>query len=93
MLSMLLRQFRLLQHIKIMQYEKRSSAEIRSALGIPPFAVDQYVRQAAGYTNGQIKRAVNICFDAEFSVKSGKLNQDGVLETVMLKLLFLREKH
>ena len=92
MLSMLLRQFRLLQHIKIMQYEKRSPAEIRSALGVPPFAADQYIRQAAGYTNGQVKSAVNICFDTEFAVKSGKLNQEGALETVMLKLLNLRTK-
>ena len=92
MLSMLLRQFRLLQHIKIMQYEKRSAADIRSALGVPPFAVDQYVRQASGWTNGQVKSAVNICFDAEYGVKSGRLNQEGTLEAVMLKLLNLRDK-
>ena len=91
MLSMLLRQFRLLQHIKIMQYEKRSAADIRSALGVPPFAVDQYVRQAAGWSNGQVKKAVNLCFDTEYGVKSGRLNQEGALEAVMLKLLSLRE--
>ena len=90
MLSMLLRQFRLLQHIKIMQYEKRSVPEIRSALGIPPFAVDQYLRQAADWTNGQVKKAVNICFDTEYGVKSGNFNQNGALEAVMLKLLNLR---
>ncbi len=90
MLSMLLRQFRLIQHIKIMQYEKRSREDIRSALGVPPFAVDQYVRQAGMYTNGQAKKAVRICFDTEYAVKSGRLNQDGALEAVMLKLLNLR---
>lgn len=90
MLSMLLRQFRLLQHIRIMQYEKCSRDAIRSALGVPPFAVDQYVRQAAMYTNAQIKKAVAICFDAEYAVKSGQMNQEGSLESVMLKLLNLR---
>ena len=90
MLSMLLRQFRLLQHIKIMQYEKRSSAEIRSALGVPAFAVDQYLRQAAGWSNGQVKKAVNICFDTEYGIKSGSLSQNGALEAVMLKILSLR---
>ncbi len=93
MLSMLLRQFRLLQHIKIMQYEKKSTAEIRSALGVPSFAADQYFRQAAGYTNGQVKSAVSICFETEYAVKSGRLNQDGALESVMLKLLNLRVKN
>jgi len=90
MLSMLLRQFRLLQHIKIMQYEKRTAAEIRSALGVPPFAVDQYVRQASGWSNGKVKTAVNLCFDTEYAVKSGRLNADGAVEAVMLKLLNLR---
>jgi len=89
-LAMLLRQYRLLQHIKIMQYEKRSGDFIRSSLGVPPFAVDQYVRQASGYTGGQIKRAVRICFDTEFAVKSGRIQQEGSVESVVIKLLTLR---
>ena len=91
-LAMLLRQYRLLQHIKIMQYEKRGIDFIRSALGVPPFAVDQYVRQASGYTGGQVKNAVRICFEMEYAVKSGRLSQDGAVEAVVLKLLNLREK-
>lgn len=90
-LSMLLRQYRLLQHIKIMQYEKRGGDFIRSSLGVPPFAVEQYVRQAAGYTGGQIKRAVNICFDTEYAVKSGRIQPEGSVESVVIKLLTLRE--
>ena len=91
-LSMLLRQYRLLQHIKIMQYEKRGGDFIRSSLGVPPFAVDQYIRQASGYTGGQIKSAVRICFDTEYALKSGRMTQDGAVETVVLKLLNLRDK-
>lgn len=90
MLSMLLRQFRLLQHIRIMQYEKCSKDAIRAALGVPPFAADQYMRQATMYTNAQIKQAVSICFNTEYAVKSGRMNQEGSLESVMLKLLALR---
>ena len=88
-LAMLLRQFRLLQHIKIMQYEKRSREDIRGALGVPSFALDQYLRQASFYTGGQVKQAVKICFDTEYAVKSGKLNQDGALEAAILKILNL----
>ncbi len=90
MLSMLLRQFRLLQHIRIMQYEKCSRDAIRSALGVPTFAADQYMRQASMYTNAQIKKAVALCFNTEYAVKSGRMNQEGSLESVMLKLLNLR---
>ena len=91
-LAMLLRQYRLLQHIKIMQYEKRGGDFIRSALGVPSFAVDQYLRQASGYTGSQIKTAVRICFDTEYAVKSGRIQQEGAVESVIIRLLTLREK-
>ena len=90
-LAMLLRQYRLLQHIKIMQYEKCSGDFIRSALGVPPFAVEQYMRQASGYTGGQVKSAVRICFDTEYAVKSGRIAQEGAVESVVIRLLTLRE--
>ena len=92
-LAMLLRQYRLLQHIKIMQYEKCGNDFIRSALGVPPFAVDQYLRQASGYTGGQIKKAVSLCFDTEYAVKSGRMQQEGAVESVVIKLLMLRTTH
>ena len=92
MLSMLLRQFRLMQHIRIMQYEKCSRDTIRANLGVPPFAVEQYTRQAALYTNAQIKQAVRLCLDTEYAVKSGRMSQEGSLEAVMLKLIALRSK-
>ena len=90
-LAMLLRQYRLLQHIKIMQYEKRGGDFIRSSLGVPAFAVEQYLRQASGYTGGQIKRAVSICFDTEYAVKSGRIQPEGSVESVVIRLLTLRE--
>jgi len=89
-LAMLLRQYRLLQHIKIMQYEKKGGDYIRNALGVPPFAVDQYLRQTSSYTGGLVKKAVQICFDTEYAVKSGRILPDGALETVVIRLLNLR---
>ncbi len=90
-LAMLLRQFRLLQHVRIMQFEKQSTAAIRSALGVPSFAADQYIRQAGGYSGGQIRRAVDICFSTENGIKSGLLNADGSVESALLKILNLRK--
>ena len=90
-LAMLLRQYRLLQHIKIMQYEKRGGDYIRAVLGVPSFAVDQYLRQASGYTGGQVKNAVRICFDTEYAVKSGRIKQEGAVESVVIRLLTLKE--
>ena len=91
MLALLLRQYRFLQHIKIMQYEKKSREFIRYALGVPPFALDQYIRQAAAYTGGQVKQAVALCFETEYGFKSGRLNVNSALEALIIKLLNLRE--
>ena len=90
-LAMLLRQYRLLQHIKIMQYEKCRPDYIRSSLGLPSFAVEQYLRQASGYTGSQVKKAVSICFETEYAVKSGRMQQEGSVESVVIKLLALRD--
>ena len=89
-LAMLLRQFRLMQHIKIMQFEKLGAAEIKQRLGIAPFAADRCMRQAQGYTGGQVKKAVQICLNTEYMVKSGQYNQEGALEAAMLQLFALR---
>ena len=91
-LSMLLRQFRLLQQIRIMQYERRSTDDITRALGMKPWMARQYIRQAGLYTGPQVKDAVALCLNAEFDIKSGRLRDEGTLEALMLKLLLLRRK-
>ena len=91
-ISMLLRQFRLMQHVKIMQYEKKSSPEIISALGLGTYAGGQLVRQAATYSGRQVKDAVALCLSTDLAVKSGGLRDEGALEALMLKLLSLRQK-
>lgn len=89
-LAMLLRQYRLLQHVKIMQYEKEPAAGIKQKLGVAPFAAEKCIRQAAGYTGGEVRRAVEACLRMEYMVKSGQINQEGAVEAVMLTLLALR---
>ena len=89
-LAMLLRQYRLLQHVKIMQYEKRSPQQIKQGLGIAPFAAERCIRQAQGYSGGEVRQAVEICLNTEYRIKSGQLNQEGALEGAMLQLFALR---
>ena len=47
-LAMLLRQYRLMFHVKVMQREKIPPAQIKKNLGLPGFAADRTLRQAAG---------------------------------------------
>lgn len=91
-LAMLLRQYRLLQHVKIMQYEKKPVQEIKNRLGISPFAADRCIRQAAAYSGSEVRQAVDICLSTEMRVKSGRYNDEGALESAMLQLFALRRK-
>ena len=91
-LAMLLRQFRLMQHIKIMQFEKVPPAEIKQKLGVAPFAAERCMCQAAGYSGGAVRQAVDICLQTEYKVKSGQMNQEGSLESAMLQLFALRRR-
>lgn len=89
-LAMLLRQYRLMQHIKIMQFEKIPPQTIKQKLGVAPFAAERMMRQAAGYSGGAVKQAVDICLQTEYMVKSGQMNQEGSLEAAMLQIFALR---
>lgn len=89
-LAMLLRQYRMLQHIKIMQYEKRTPRQMQEALGVKGFVLDRYLRQAKMISGGQVKRGVQVCLETEYAVKAGKLNQDGALEAAMMALFAMR---
>ncbi|MBR2822707.1 MAG: DNA polymerase III subunit delta [Clostridia bacterium] len=91
LLGLLLRQFRLMQHVKIMQYEKRSPADMQSLMGLSPYAFQQYLRQASLWSPRQIRDAVRLCLDTDLGIKSGRLPQKGTLETVILKLFLSRK--
>ena len=73
-----------------MQFEKLSPGDIKQRLGIAPFAAERCMRQASGYTGGQVKKAVQICLNTEYMVKSGGYNQEGALESAMLQIFALK---
>ncbi len=90
-LALLLRQFRLMQHVKIMQYEKRNASDIPGALGVSPYAARQYIRQTQLWSPSQVRDAVRLCLDTDLAVKSGELPARAeTLEDVMLRLLLTR---
>jgi DNA polymerase-3 subunit delta len=90
-LAMILRQYRILFHYKTLKESNAPLMDIRSRLGIPPFAVDRAAKQAAAYTSGQLQGAITLCVDTEFSVKSGRMAEEGSVERAMLLLSRLKE--
>ena len=91
-LAMLLRQYRMLQHVQIMRHDRLPDQEILQRMGYSgknAWMGNQLMRQAAKLGNRQIREAVRICLDTELKAKSGQINEEGSVETAMLRIFAL----
>lgn len=86
-LAMILRQYRILYHLKAMEKDRIPAGQMASILGIPPFAVTKSQRQAQRYTLEELEAAVALCVETDYKLKNGKLSQDGAVEQVMLRIM------
>lgn len=85
-LAMLLRQYRLLYHMRCLMDERVPQASQASLLGVPPFAVGRTQQQAKRFDRERLKRAYESLLDTEYRLKSGQLPQEGCAENAMLAL-------
>lgn len=85
-LQMMIRQYRILYHLTLMQSEGKPRSDIQKALAIPSFAVERAQKQASAYTKNQLQKAVNRLIETDFKIKSGKLNPEGALENIILNM-------
>jgi DNA polymerase-3 subunit delta len=91
-LYMLLRQYRLLQRVKIMKLEKVPPQDYAANLGVSDWLVRNYLRQADALSARDVREGVRICLDMEYRVKSGQVSHVGCLETVLLQLFAARSR-
>ena len=91
LLSLLLAHFRTLQLIKILQFQKAGPEELKAKTGIASdWRRENMIRQATRFSNAQVKETVRLCVDTEWAIKSGRMNEEGSLEALMLKLFLMR---
>lgn len=91
LLSLLGRQCRQLNYAKALAAAGAQAGEIAGKMGIPPFAVRKNLDIARNYTPKQLGEMARLCLESEYQVKSGQLSDAGTLETVMLRILSMRE--
>lgn len=84
-LYLLARQFRHLMQTKIMLSEGKDRQEISRALGVPGFAVRNYINCAGKYEAKELRNAVEDFTNAEEEVKTGRLG-----DTLSVELLIVR---
>lgn len=88
-LYMLLRQFRLMRMLKILQHEKRPAAEMPGTLGLQDFAFQRLLRQGAAWGGRQVRDAMALCLDTEAALKGGRIPAEGAADVLMDKLFAL----
>lgn len=84
-LFLLARQFRHLMQTKEMLSEGKGQQEISKALGVPGFAVKNYISCARGYEMKELRNAVEDFTSAEEDVKTGRLG-----DTLSIELLIVQ---
>lgn len=87
LLAMMLRQYRLLQNVKILQLEKVPRQAYDARLSLPSFQTNRLVSQAARLTNREVRQGLGTCLDTEYRVKSGQLNDRAGLEAALIRII------
>ena len=90
-LSMLLRQYRMLYQLRCLMAERVPQSEFPSLLKIPPFAARRMQAQAVRYDQARLKAVYDFLLDFEYRIKSGKLPQDGCAEAALMQMKQLLE--
>ena len=85
-LSMLLRQYRILFHMRCLMEEGTPKTSYATLLGIPPFAVERTQSQARRYNRESLRTAYDALVNMEQEIKAGKISQEGCAEMAMLQL-------
>ncbi len=85
-LAMLLRQYRILYHMRCLLNERTPQAAQASLLGIPPFAVARTQQQARRYSQESLLEAYDALLALEYGIKSGQVSQEGCAAAALLQL-------
>ncbi len=85
-LAMLLRQYRILYHMRCLMDERTPANAQAQLLGIPPFSVNRTQQQARRFSREKLREAYDYLMDLEYRIKQGRLPQDNCAENALLAL-------
>ncbi|EYE88493.1 hypothetical protein Q428_07875 [Fervidicella metallireducens AeB] len=85
-LAMIIRQYRLLLQTKLALVEKLNINEIKSGLKLKDFMIQNLIRQCNIYSIQDIKNALRMCLDVDYSIKTNRISNDLALELLIVNL-------
>lgn len=80
------RHMNILLQIKDLKRRGVDGKMIASKVGVPPFAVNKYVKQTGLYKTSQLKRALERCVQADEAIKRGILQDKMSVELLIFEL-------
>ncbi len=86
-LFLITRQFNILLKIKFAVEAGVQNSGIAGFAKIPPFTVKKYMEQCKGYTYKQLIHCVEMCQQADGSIKSGRMKDGLAVEMLIMELL------
>ncbi|MCM1190338.1 MAG: DNA polymerase III subunit delta [bacterium] len=86
-LFLIARQCNMLLQTKELKALGHDNRTIGAKVGIPPFAVQKYLNQAAKFKTPTLLNAVQKCVDTEEAVKTGRMNDVMSVEILILSVL------
>jgi DNA polymerase-3 subunit delta len=84
-LSMLARQFRLILRAKALGADGYGSGDIAKEIGVPSFAVKEYIAQGKNFKYSSLIQALEDCLDTDIKIKTGQVSPVLGVEMIVLK--------
>ncbi|MBP3542510.1 MAG: DNA polymerase III subunit delta [Clostridia bacterium] len=91
-LAMLLRQYRILYHLRTLMDDGVPANQQAALVGISPFFLRNTQQQAKRYAKEKLKQAYDWLLQFEFDIKGGLQPQEGCAETALFQLMEILEK-
>lgn len=90
-LGMIIRQFRILYLIYLMENERMGLEEIKASLRknkiqLMDFVLNNYIRQLKAMDGNSLKKSLEYCAEADRKLKSSSAGNELILETLIVKL-------
>ena len=80
------RHMNILLQMKDLKKRGADNKTMASKIGVPPFAVNKYLKQASLYKTSQLKQALEHCIQADEAIKTGVLQDKMSVELLIFEL-------
>jgi len=84
-LTMIIRQFRLVLLVRELSGKGRSNNDIANFLSIRGFVVTECLRQGSGFKKDDLASALKDCLEADLNIKNGRMSDKLAIETIIVK--------